>query len=203
MPSVPVVGVLALQGGVREHFDALGKSGAEPRSVKTLAQLGAVDALVIPGGESSAIEKLARKSEMLEPLRVASAGGMPIFGSCAGMILLADRVVGAIEGQESIGGLDITVERNAFGRQMQSFESGIAIAGIRDPKRDFDGVFIRAPWVLEAGNGCEVIARITSGPHKGRIVGVRNDTLLATSFHPELTADYRVHELFVDMVRKL
>jgi len=95
------------------------------------------------------------------------------------------------------------VERNAFGRQMQSFESGIAIAGIRDPKRDFDGVFIRAPWVLEAGNGCEVIARITSGPHKGRIVGVRNDTLLATSFHPELTADYRVHELFVDMVRKL
>ena len=203
MPSVPVVGVLALQGGVREHLDALDKSGAEPRSVKTLAQLGAVDALVIPGGESSAIEKLARKSEMLEALRVASAGGMPIFGSCAGMILLADRVVGAIEGQESIGGLNVTVERNAFGRQRQSFESGIAIAGIRDPKRDFDGVFIRAPWVLEVGNGCEVIARITSGPHEGRIVGVRNDTLLATSFHPELTADYRVHELFVDMVRKL
>jgi 5'-phosphate synthase pdxT subunit len=203
MLSVPVIGVLALQGGVREHLDALAKSGAESRSVKTLKQLVGVDALVIPGGESSTIEKLARNSEMLGPLREAIKGHMPIFGSCAGMILLADRVVGTIEGQESIGGLDITVERNAFGRQMQSFESRIAIAGIRDPQRDFDGVFIRAPWVLEAGTGCEVIARITSGPHEGRIVGVRNDTILATSFHPELTADYRVHEMFVDMVRKL
>ena len=203
MLSGPVIGVLALQGGVREHLDALAKSGAESRSVKTLKQLVGVDALVIPGGESSTIEKLARNSEMLGPLREAIKGHMPIFGSCAGMILLADRVVGAIEGQESIGGLDITVERNAFGRQMQSFESRIAIAGIRDPQCDFDGVFIRAPWVLEAGTGCEVIARITSGPREGRIVGVRNDTILATSFHPELTADYRVHEMFVDMVRKL
>ena len=203
MLSGPVIGVLALQGGVREHLDALAESGAESRSVKTLEQLVGVDALVIPGGESSTIEKLARNSEMLGPLREAIKGHMPIFGSCAGMILLADRVVGAIEGQESIGGLNITVERNAFGRQMQSFESGIAIAGIRDPQRDFDGVFIRAPWVLEAGTGCEVIARITSGPHEGRIVGVRNETILATSFHPELTADYRVHEMFVDMVRKL
>jgi len=202
MQSVPVIGVLALQGGVREHLDALGKSGAKARSVKTLDQLDGVDALVIPGGESSTIEKLARKFEMLGPLRAASARGMPIFGSCAGMIMLADRIVGAIEGQESIGGLDVTVERNAFGRQAQSFESGIAIQGIRDPQRDFDGVFIRAPWVLEAGDGCEVIARITSGPHERRIVAVRNDTLLATSFHPELTADYRVHEMFVDMVRK-
>ena len=203
MSSVPVIGVLALQGGVREHLDALAKSGAESRSVKTCDELVGVDALVIPGGESSTIEKLARKSEMLEPLRVAVKGGMPIFGSCAGMILLADRVAGAIEGQESIGGLDITVERNAFGRQVQSFESGIAIVGIRDPQRDFDGVFIRAPWVLETGDGCEVIAQITSGPHKGRIVGVRSETMLATSFHPELTADHRVHEMFVDMVRKL
>lgn len=203
MSSVPVIGVLALQGGIREHLDALAKSGAESRPVKTSEQLHDVDGLVIPGGESSTIEKLARKSEMVEPLREAIKGRMPIFGSCAGMILLADRVVGAIEGQESIGGLDITVERNAFGRQMHSFESGIAIMGIRDSQRDFDGVFIRAPWVLETGNGCEVIARISSGPHEGRIVGVRSDTMLATSFHPELTADYRVHEMFVDMVRKL
>ncbi|MDE0974779.1 MAG: pyridoxal 5'-phosphate synthase glutaminase subunit PdxT [Candidatus Nanopelagicales bacterium] len=203
MSSVPVIGVLALQGGVREHLDALAKSGAESRSVKTVEQLVGVDALVIPGGESSTIEKLARKSEMLESLREAVKGRMPIFGSCAGMILLADRVAGAIKGQESIGGLDITVKRNAFGRQVQSFESEISILGIREPQRSFDGVFIRAPWVLETGAGCEVIAQITSGPHEGRIVGVRSDTMLATSFHPELTADYRVHEMFVDMVRKL
>lgn len=202
MQSVPVIGVLALQGGFREHLEALGKSGAEPRSVKTADQLDGVDALVIPGGESSTIDKLARKFEMLDPLRSVRARGMPMFGTCAGMIMLADRILGAIEGQESIGGLDVTVERNAFGRQAQSFESGLAIEGIRDSQRDFDGVFIRAPWVVEAGDTCEVIARITSGTHKGRIVVVRNDTLLATSFHPELTADCRVHEMFVDMVRK-
>lgn len=201
MRSVPTIGVLAIQGGVREHLRALELSGARATQVKTREQLSEVDALVIPGGESSTMDKLARTFEVMEPLRDARASGLPMFGSCAGMIMLADRIVGAIEGQESIGGLDISVERNAFGGQTESFETGIVIGGIRDPQREFEGVFIRAPWVIAAGESTEVIARISSGPHEGRIVGVRNDTLLATSFHPELTADSRVHELFVEMVR--
>jgi len=147
------------------------------------------------------MDKLARTFELMEPLRAARADGMPMFGSCAGMIMLADHIAGAITGQESVGGLDITVERNAFGRQSQSFESPIVISGIREPDREFEGVFIRAPWVTVAGKSVEVIARVSSGPHEGRIVGVRSDSLLATSFHPELTADLRVHELFVEMVR--
>jgi pyridoxal 5'-phosphate synthase pdxT subunit len=201
MQSVPRIGVLAIQGGVREHLLALELSGARATLVKTLEQLNGVDALVIPGGESSTMDKLARTFKLMEPLREARASGMPMFGSCAGMIMLADRIVGAIAGQESIGGLDITVERNAFGGQTQSFETGIVIGGIRDPERDFEGIFIRAPWVVAAGESTEVIAKISSGPHEGRIVGVRSDTLMATSFHPELTADPRVHELFVEMVR--
>jgi 5'-phosphate synthase pdxT subunit len=201
MRSLPKIGVLAIQGGVREHLRALTLAGAQSFPVKTREQLGAVDALVIPGGESSTMDKLARKFELMEPLRSARAGGMPMFGSCAGMIMLADRIVGAIQGQESIGGLDITVERNAFGRQNESFETRIAINGIREPDREFEGVFIRAPWVIAAGESTEVIARVSSGPHESRIVGVRSDTLMATSFHPELTADPRVHELFVEMVR--
>ena len=201
MQSVPTIGVLAIQGGVREHLLALDLSGARATLVKTLEQLNGVDALVIPGGESSTMDKLARTFELMEPLREARASGMPMFGSCAGMIMLADRIVGAIEGQESVGGLDITVERNAFGGQTQSFETGIVVGGIRDPEREFEGIFIRAPWVVAAGESTEVIAKISSGPHEGRIVGVRSDTLMATSFHPELTADPRVHELFVEMVR--
>jgi len=201
MQSVPVIGVLAIQGGVREHLDAFALCGVRSRTVKTREQLSEVDALVIPGGESSTMDKLARTFEFMEPLRAARAGGMPMFGSCAGMIMLADRIAGSIEGQESIGGLDITVERNAFGRQSDSFETPIVIRGIREPDREFEGVFIRAPWVIAAGESVEVIARVSSGPHEGRIVGVRSDTLLATSFHPELTADPRVHELFVEMVR--
>jgi len=201
MRSVPVIGVLAIQGGVREHLDALALCGVHSQAVKTREQLSEVDALVIPGGESSTMDKLARTFELMEPLRAARADGMPMFGSCAGMIMLADHIAGAITGQESVGGLDITVERNAFGRQSQSFESPIVISGIREPDREFEGVFIRAPWVTVAGKSVEVIAIVSSGPHEGRIVGVRSDSLLATSFHPELTADLRVHELFVEMVR--
>jgi 5'-phosphate synthase pdxT subunit len=201
MLSVPTIGVLAIQGGVREHLLALDISGARGTLVKTLGELNGVDALIIPGGESSTMDKLARTFELMEPLREARASGMPMFGSCAGMIMLADRIVGAIEGQESVGGLDITVERNAFGGQTQSFETGIVIDGIRDPEHEFEGIFIRAPWVVAAGESTGVIAKISSGPHEGRIVGVRSDTLMATSFHPELTADPRVHELFVEMVR--
>jgi 5'-phosphate synthase pdxT subunit len=201
MQSVPTIGVLAIQGGVREHLLALDLSGARGTLVKTREELNGVDALIIPGGESSTMDKLARTFELMEPLREARASGMPMFGSCAGMIMLADRIVGAIDGQESIGGLDITVERNAFGGQTQSFETGIVVGGIRDSEREFEGIFIRAPWVVAAGESTEVIAKISSGPHEGRIVGVRSDTLMATSFHPELTADPRVHELFVEMVR--
>ncbi len=201
MQPVPTIGVLAIQGGVREHLRALELAGANSISVKTREQLSGVDGLVIPGGESSTMDKLARTFGLMEPLREARAGGLPMFGSCAGMIMLADQIVGGIEGQESIGGLDMSVERNAFGSQTESFETGIVIGGIREPDREFEGVFIRAPWVIEAGGSTEVIARISAGPHEGRIVGVRNDTLMATSFHPELTADPRVHELFVEMVR--
>jgi 5'-phosphate synthase pdxT subunit len=201
MKPVPTIGVLAIQGGVREHLRSLELSGVNSISVKTREQLSGVDGLILPGGESSTMDKLARTFGLMEPLREARASGLPMFGSCAGMIMLADQIVGAIEGQESIGGLDISVERNAFGGQTESFETGILIGGIREPDREFEGVFIRAPWVIEAGESTEVIARITSGPHEGRIVGVRNGTLVATSFHPELTADPRVHELFVEMVR--
>jgi 5'-phosphate synthase pdxT subunit len=201
MQPVPTIGVLAIQGGVREHLRALELAGANSISVKTREQLSGVDGLVIPGGESGTMDKLARTFGLMEPLREARAGGLPMFGSCAGMIMLADQIVGGIEGQESIGGLDMSVERNAFGSQTESFETGIVIGGIREPDREFEGVFIRAPWVIEAGGSTEVIARISAGPHEGRIVGVRNDTLMATSFHPELTADPRVHELFVEMVR--
>ncbi len=201
MQPVPTIGVLAIQGGVREHLRALEASGVNSTAVKTREQLSRVDALVIPGGESSTMDKLARTFELMEPLREARASGLPMFGSCAGMIMLADRIVGAIEGQESIRGLDISVERNAFGSQTESFETGIVVRGIREPDRQFEGVFIRAPWVLEVGEATDVIARISSGPHEGRIVGVRSETLMATSFHPELTADLRVHELFVEMVR--
>jgi 5'-phosphate synthase pdxT subunit len=201
MQSVPTIGVLAIQGGVREHLHALELSGARGTLVKTRMQLDEVAALIIPGGESSTMDKLARTFGLMEPLREARAGGLPMFGSCAGMIMLADRISGAIADQESIGGLDITVERNAFGGQTHSFETGIVIKGIRDPEQEFEGVFIRAPWVITAGESTDVIAEISSGPHEGRIVGVRSDTLMATSFHPELTADPRVHELFVEMVR--
>ncbi len=200
MQPVPTIGVLAIQGGVREHLRALELAGANSISVKTREQLSGVDGLVIPGGESSTIDKLARTFGLMKPLREARANGLPMFGSCAGMIMLADQIVGGIEGQESIGGLDISVERNAFGSQTESFETGIVVKGIHEPDREFEGVFIRAPWVIEAGESAEVIARISVGPHEGRIVGVRNDTLMATSFHPELTADPRVHELFVEMV---
>ena len=150
-------------------------------------------------GDYEATVPLAKR--LIETFEVADYVVAP-SGSCAGMIMLADHILGAITDQESVGGLDITVERNAFGRQSESFETGISITGIREPEREFEGVFIRAPWVNSAGESIEVIAKVNSGVHTGRIVGVRSDTLLATSFHPELTADSRVHELFVEMVRK-
>src|SRR5829696_5846246 len=189
MVSRPTIGVLALQGDVREHLEALAESGADAVPVRRDTELDAVDGLVIPGGESTTISKLAVAFDLLDPLRKRIAGGMPAYGSCAGMILLADRIVDGIAGQETLGGLDVTVRRNAFGRQVDSFEEDIDILG-----QPFHAVFIRAPWVESVGAGVEVIGR-TRGA--GRIVAVRQGGLLATSFHPELAGDARVHALFV------
>ena len=196
----PVIGVLALQGDVREHVAALWAQGAAPVTVRRPEELASVDGLVLPGGESTTIVKLATRFGLLEPLRAAVRDGLPVYGSCAGMILLADRILDAPPDQETIGGLDVTVRRNAFGRQVDSFESELDMAGLGGgPVR---AVFIRAPWVEKTGAAVEVLARVVGGPADGRIVAVRQGCLVATSFHPELTGDRRVHALFVDIVRR-
>ncbi len=204
MADLVTIGVLALQGDVREHVAALESVGARAVPVRRASELDAVEALVIPGGESTAMWKLATAFDMFEPVRKRLADGMPAYGSCAGMIMLADRVLDAVEGQETFGGLDITVRRNAFGRQIDSFEEPIAFEGI---DRELRAVFIRAPWVEAIGDGgpadggVQVLARVTAGPGAGRIVAVRQGVLMATSFHPELTGDNRVHGFFADLVR--
>src|SRR5918995_1510351 len=175
-------------------------SGAEAVTVRRTTELDTVDGLVIPGGESTTIGKLAAAFDLLEPLRKRIAGGLPTYGSCAGMILLADRVLDGVPGQETLGGLDVTVRRNAFGRQVDSFEEPIAMAGV--PGEPVHAVFIRAPWVGSVGDGVEVLGKVEVGPAAGRIVAVRQGGLLATSFHPELAGDARVHALFVQMVEE-
>ena len=200
MTSPPRIGVLALQGDVREHESALSAVGAEVKRVRSLVDLASVDALVIPGGESTTMSKLALSDGLMEPLREARRSGMPMYGSCAGMIMLADRVTDARPDQETIGGLDITVRRNAFGRQVDSFETDIGIVGVgNDPVH---AVFIRAPWVESAGPEVEVLGTIENGDDAGTIVAVRQGLLLATSFHPELTGDHRIHTMFVEIVRR-
>ncbi|MFC6084820.1 pyridoxal 5'-phosphate synthase glutaminase subunit PdxT [Sphaerisporangium aureirubrum] len=196
MTTAPTIGVLALQGDVREHARSLESAGARPVAVRRPAELEAVDALVVPGGESTTIWKLAEAFELLEPLRIRVKSGMPTFGSCAGMIMLADRIEGGIAGQQTLGGIDMVVRRNAFGRQIDSFEATLDFAG-RGP---LHAVFIRAPWVESVGAGVEVLGVAEPGD---RIVAVRQGPLLATSFHPELTGDARVHSYFVEMVREL
>ena len=198
--SRPVIGVLALQGDVREHLEALTASGADAVAVRRARELDAVDGLVIPGGESTTISKLAVAFDLLEPLRARIGAGLPAYGSCAGMILLADRVLDGVEGQRTLGGLDVTVRRNAFGRQVDSFEEKIPVDGV--PGGPFHAVFIRAPWVESVGSGVEVLGVVGDGEAAGRIVAVRQGALLATSFHPELGGDARLHGLFVDMVRE-
>jgi 5'-phosphate synthase pdxT subunit len=194
--AVPVIGVLALQGDVVEHERALRLAGARPVTVRRPDELHAVDGLVIPGGESTTIWKLAVIFELVEPLRKRISGGLPVFGSCAGMIMLADRLLDDAGGQQTFGGIDMTVRRNAFGRQVDSFEADITLDGLAGgPLR---AVFIRAPWVEESGKDVEILGR---DPGTGRIVAVRQGAALATAFHPELTGDPRVHKLFVDMVR--
>lgn len=200
--SSPLVGVLALQGDVREHVAALERLGVATTRVRRPEELAAVDALVLPGGESTTIARLARTFELLEPLRARIRAGLPVLGTCAGMILLADRVLDGAPGQETFGGIDMTVRRNAFGRQVDSFEGAVRVEGLAEPVH---GVFIRAPWVEEVGPHVQVLARIdhdsTAGAAAGRIVAVRQGNLVATSFHPEVGEDSRVHGLFVDLVR--
>ncbi|GAA4101451.1 pyridoxal 5'-phosphate synthase glutaminase subunit PdxT [Actinomadura miaoliensis] len=200
VPSEPTIGVLALQGDVREHARALEAAGARTLAVRRPEELERCDALVIPGGESTTMWRLARTFELLEPLRKRIEAGMPAYGSCAGMIMLADRIRGGVAGQETIGGIDMTVRRNAFGRQVDSFESPVRLTGMGDTP--YHAVFIRAPWVESVGDGVEVLGRAESGPNAGRIVAVRQGRLMATAFHPELTGDFRVHRYFADLVRR-
>ncbi|CAH9417314.1 glutamine amidotransferase [Streptomyces sp. TSRI0445] len=194
MSDTPVIGVLALQGDVREHLIALASADALARPVRRPEELAEVDGLVIPGGESTTMSKLAVLFGMMEPLRDRVRAGMPVYGTCAGMILLAEKILDPRSGQETVGGIDMIVRRNAFGRQNESFEAAVEVAGVGGGP--VEGVFIRAPWVESVGAEAEVIAE-----HGGHIVAVRQRNVLATSFHPELTGDHRVHALFVDMVR--
>ncbi|MFE4499693.1 pyridoxal 5'-phosphate synthase glutaminase subunit PdxT [Rhodococcus sp. NPDC056743] len=197
----PLIGVLALQGDVREHLAALADSGADAVGVRRPEELDKVDGIVIPGGESTTMSRLLQVFELLDPLRERLRGGLPAYGSCAGMILLASEVLDTRPDAEHLGAIDMTVRRNAFGRQVDSFESDLDFEGIvGDPVR---AVFIRAPWVERVGPGVEVLAQVpaAAGEAAGRIVAVRQGSVIATSFHPEVTGDRRVHELFVDLVR--
>ena len=195
--SRPVVGVFALQGDVREHLRMLAGLGVEAVGVRREAELDRCAALVIPGGESTTMFKLARTFDLFEPLRQRIKEGLPVLGTCAGMIMLAERVEDGTRDQETLGGLDVTVRRNAFGRQVDSFEGDVDFAGLDDPVH---AVFIRAPWVEQSGPDVEVLARVGEGPAAGRIVAVRQGSLMATSFHPEVGSDDRVHRLFLDLI---
>ena len=204
-PAGPRIGVLALQGDVREHLAALEASGALVTTVRRAGELDAVDGLVIPGGESTTMSHLLTVLELFEPLSRRLADGLPAYGSCAGMIMLASTILDTRPDARHLDALDITVRRNAFGRQVESFETDLEIAGITDgadagPMR---AVFIRAPWVESVAPEVQVLARVPDGPAQGRIVAVRQDNVLATSFHPEVTGDHRVHAYFVDMVREV
>ena len=194
--TAPSIGVLALQGDTREHLAALREAGADALPVRRRRELEAIDGLVIPGGESTTMSHLLLDLDLLEPLRALLADGLPAYGACAGMILLASEIVDAGANGRSalpLRGIDMTVRRNAFGRQVDSFEGDVEFAGLDAPVR---AVFIRAPWVERAGDGVQVLARAA-----GHIVAVRQGAALATAFHPEMTGDRRVHQLFVDIVR--
>lgn len=187
-----IIGVLGLQGAVREHVKSVEASGAEAVVVKRIEQLEEIDGLILPGGESTTMRRLIDKYAFMEPLRTFAKSGKPMFGTCAGMILLAKTLIGYDEAH--IGAMDITVERNAFGRQKDSFEAALSIEGVGE---DFVGVFIRAPYVVEVADNVEVLSK-----HGDRMVAVRQDQFLAASFHPELTDDHRVTAYFVEMVKE-
>jgi 5'-phosphate synthase pdxT subunit len=199
----PTIGVFALQGDVREHLRALATLDVPAVPVRRPAELASVDALVLPGGESTTMAKLARTFDLFEPLRQRIKEGLPVLGTCAGMIMLADRIEDGAQGQETLGGLDVTVRRNAFGRQVDSFEGNVAFNGF---DATVHAVFIRAPWVEQTGPQVEVLARIEERPEAGaaagRIVAVRQGPLMATSFHPEVADDLRIHRYFLDLVNQ-
>ena len=196
MGRSPRVGVLAIQGDVREHARVMTDLGAEVSLVRRPAELAAVDGLVLPGGESSAIDKLSRAFGMQQPIRDAIAAGMPMYGTCAGLILLADRITDGIVGQETFGGLDVTVRRNAFGGQSESFETDLEVPVLGAPP--VHAVFIRAPLVEQQGPAVEELAAL----HDGRVVAVRQGALMGTAFHPEVTGERRFHRLFLEGVRR-
>ncbi|AYG04968.1 pyridoxal 5'-phosphate synthase glutaminase subunit PdxT [Gryllotalpicola protaetiae] len=195
MSSAPRVGVLALQGDFREHLAVLRELGADAVPVRRASELASVRGLVIPGGESTVMDKLSRAFDLREPLLDAIAGGLPVYGTCAGLIMLADRVLDAIEGQQTLGGLDVTVRRNAFGSQLDSFETDLTMPVLGDPP--VHAVFIRAPVVEALGEKATAIGSLEDG----RVVAVEQGNLLGTSFHPEVTGDYRFHEYFLSKVR--
>jgi 5'-phosphate synthase pdxT subunit len=184
---------------VREHLDALAEADAVARPVRRPEEIDSLDGLVIPGGESTTMSKLAIEFGLLDPLIKQVASGLPVYGSCAGMIMLAREVLDGRPDQRSLDGIDMTVRRNAFGRQVDSFEAPVHIDGVDGG--DFHAIFIRAPWVERVGPGVEVLGRVSEGSAAGRIVAVRQGNLLATAFHAELTGDLRVHRHFVEMVR--
>ena len=195
-----LVGVLALQGDFREHINALTHCQVQAIEVRRVSELENIDALIIPGGESTTIVSLAKTFEIFKPIKKRIASGMPTYGSCAGMIMLADQIVAAKDGQETFGGINITVRRNAFGRQVDSFETDISAPAISsNPIR---AVFIRAPWVERVGENVEVLANYKSSEGLDHAVAVRQGHLLATAFHPEITDDYSVHRYFLDKVCK-
>ena len=191
-PRPPCVGILAIQGAVAEHARALRAAGSESRPVLVPADLEGLDGLVLPGGESTTFGRVGGESGLLAAIGERVAAGLPVLGTCAGLILLADEVIGGA--LATIGGLDVRVRRNAYGRQRASFEAPIAMPAVGE--EPFPGIFIRAPWIVEVGPGVEVLAE-----HGGRVVAVRQGSLLATAFHPELTSDPRAHRLFIDALR--
>lgn len=197
MTQTPVIGVLALQGDVREHVRAIADAGGVGRPIRRPAELDGIDGLIIPGGESTTIGKLAQEFGLFDPVHEFVAGGGAVYGSCAGMIMLSQEILDGRPDQRSFGGIDMTVRRNAFGRQVDSFEAPVEIDGVEGGP--FHAVFIRAPWVERVGEAVEVLGRVSQGPAAGRIVAVRQGNLLATAFHPELTGDQRVHRYFVAM----
>ncbi|TDQ01317.1 pyridoxal 5'-phosphate synthase glutaminase subunit PdxT [Labedaea rhizosphaerae] len=201
----PLIGVLALQGDVREHVATLRALDCDAVPVRRPEELAALHGIVLPGGESTTMSRLLATFELLEPLRARLADGLPAYGSCAGMILLADKVLDGRPDQHQLGGIDMIVRRNAFGRQVDSFEEDLAFAGLDDGP--VHAVFIRAPWVESVGPDVEILAAVPDSPEAGaaagRIVAVRQGAAMATAFHPELTGDRRVHRLFVETVRGL
>lgn len=188
------IGVLALQGDFREHIHTLTSLGVDAIEVRTVADLEKSTGLIIPGGESTAIQKLAMNFGMVEPIRSAIRDGLPTFGTCAGLIMLADEILDGISGQVGFGGLDISVRRNAFGNQLESFETQLAFEGISGSK--IEAAFIRAPIVERVGEGVLILSKLNDG----RVVAVRNETILGISFHPEISGEKRVHEYFVGMI---